>query len=260
MSEKSKKVLNALIGWGFVLYFLILLTERVLALVFSIHQGGVYALDSFAFIGIATYSITALAVLGGLIAAAICFGPLFPALFGKGEFDFREGGGRAIVPSMVLLLAGMMHTGYTLAPIQFVAYGFLILSMILVTVLHCLENKEKRFEAIVSVIYLVLFSMAIPVCYSISDTGPVGISYYVAEFLCVFALIPMFARSLFSLFGKGRDPFHYPMVVTMVALDAFIIGLKWKEEINWFLLIFAALSFIFYLCFFLTMWRRDRKD
>ena len=65
--EKKELLFNKLIIIGFIFYFFILLVERVLALIFSVNQGGELALLNHTFIGVATYVVTALSVLGGLI-------------------------------------------------------------------------------------------------------------------------------------------------------------------------------------------------
>ena len=150
---------------------------------------------------------------------------------------------------MVFLVSGMMHTGYTLAPIQFVAYGFLILSMTISSIRFITRNPEDKFGYIVSLIYLILFSMAIPVVYTIYEPGTTRILFYLAEFLAVFILIPIFGYSLYKFFINGVISFCLYGIIPMIILDGFIIGLKWVEEINYFLLIFAGLTTLFYMTF-----------
>lgn len=246
---KREKILNTAIALGFILYFLILFVERTLALFLSVDQGGVYALSGGSFIGVATYCVTAVSIVLSIVALIPSFPDLWKAVFSKERYDYKANAKRIILPCILLLFGGMMHTGWTLAPLQFVAYGFLILAMILHCVDTCLKDKQARFPAIVSVIYLTLFSMAIPVCYSIADNGAVGVIYYISEFLCVFLLVPFFGFALRNYFETGADHFSFLMLAIMVVLDGFIIGLKWNEEINFFLLIFASLSTLYYAIF-----------
>ncbi len=244
--EKKELLFNKLIIIGFIGYFLILLVERVLALVFSVNQGYELALVNHTFIGIATYVITALSVVAGLVLfAKPCLG-MFSKFFSKEKYDLQSNYSKIILASMVFLVSGMMHTGFTLAVVQFIAYGFLIMSMIVANIEFCLKDKANRFVYIVSLIYLVLFSMAIPVVYTIIEYRVV---FYITEFLAVFILIPLFGIALKSLFLKGRVSFCIYMIIPMVVLDTLIIGLKWNQEINWFLLIFASLTLLFYLSF-----------
>ena len=256
---KQSKAINTLIILGFLFYFLILLVERVLALIFSIDQGGLLALKEGTFLGIATYSLTALSVLGGTFLFVKSFLKIFPKLFSKDIFPLEDEYPHLVLASMVLLLGGMMHTGWTLAPIQFVSYGFLILSMIVVCTDFCLKDKANRFFYIVSLIYLILFSMAIPVVYSIADNGAIGVIFYIGEFAAVFLLLPFFGIALNALFLKGRVGFCPWMVIVMAVLDGVIIGLKWNEEINFFLLIFASLTLLFYLTFGLIARKKQSK-
>lgn len=246
--EKKELLFNKLIIIGFIFYFFILLVERVLALIFSVNQGGELALLNHTFIGVATYVVTALSVLGGLILfAKPCFAML-RKFFSKEKYDLENNYIKIILASMVFLVSGMMHTGFTLAPVQFIAYGFLIMSMIVSTIVYCLKDKGGRFQYIVSLIYLVLFSMAIPVVYTIS-IKEFWVVFYAGEFLAVFSLIPLFGLALIPFFLKGKVNFSIFMIIPMVVLNTLIIGLKWREEINWFLLIFASLTLLFYLTF-----------
>ena len=254
--EKRNLLINKLISVGFLLYFLILLVERVLALIFSVNQGDELALVNHTFIGLSTYIVTAVSVVAGLVLFAKPGLEMIKKLFSEQRYNFELNYSKVINASMVFLISGMMHTGFTLAIIQFIAYGFLIMAMIVSTIDFCLNDKDNRFAYIVSLIYLILFSMAIPVVYTIIEHQAV---FYIVEFSAVIILIPLFAIALKSLFLKGRVSFCIYMIIPMVLLDGVIIGLKWSQEINWFLLIFAGLTLLFYLSFGLIVRTRDLK-
>ena len=44
----------------------------------------------------------------------------------------------------------------------------------------------------------------------------------------------------------------------MLIFSGLTVALKWKEEINWFVLIFVVLTTVFYLSF--GLWLKSRKD
>ena len=159
---------------------------------------------------------------------------------------------------MALLYGGMMHTGFTLAPIQFVAYGFLIASMIVRTVEKCKEDKSKRFASIVSVIYLTLFSMTVPVCYIALKLGALTIPFYIAEFAAAFVLIPVFGLMLFKFFNDGITNFSIINPLIMLILSGAAVALKWSEEINAFVLIFVILTTVFYLAFGIAAGKKSK--
>ena len=64
---KSKYVINKITIIGFLLYFFILLIERIIALILSVNNGGDISLLSGSFFGVSTYIITACSVLFGVL-------------------------------------------------------------------------------------------------------------------------------------------------------------------------------------------------
>lgn len=144
----------------------------------------------------------------------------------------------------VLLMSGMVHTQYTNAPVQFVAYGALIVAMILQTVLN-VKEKGDAFRHWFSLAYIVVFSMAIPVMYH-SDVKYHTL-FHVIEGIAAIVLVVMFTIELRRIFTG--DAVNLLRIVPFVAIgifDSAIIALRWPEMINWFLLIFAVLSKILY--------------
>ena len=255
--EKRNLLFNKLISVGFLGYFIILLVERILALIFSVNQGDELALVNHTFIGTTTYIVAAASVAGGLLLFAKPGFEMIKKLFSEQRYNFESNYPKIIYASMVFLVSGMMHTGFTLAIIQFIAYGFLIMSMIVASIEFCLNDKDHRFSYIVSLIYLILYSMAIPVVYTIIEHQAI---FYIVEFSAVIILIPLFGISLKALFLEGKVSFCVYMVIPMVILDAIIIWLKWSQEINWFLLIFASLTLLFYLSFGLMVRAKTKKE
>ena len=258
MDDKRKLFLNRAEIVGFYLYFLILIGERLAALILSVRSGGDYALSSGNVFNYIAYSVTAASLLFGVAlfvspaietGRAMIRGVVFP-------FETRSKG--LLVASAALLFGGMMHTGFTLAPVQFVAYGFLIASMIVRSVEVCLEGKD-RFLAIASVVYLTLFAMAIPVCYLSFMREPLRSVFFAVEFAAVFALVPCFFLMLGDFMKTGSDSFRPGYALALFVLSGAVVFLKWKEEINFFVLIFWALTTLFYLSFGLVARKRVRS-
>ena len=255
MNDKRILFLNRAEIVGFYLYFLILIGERLAALVLSVRSGGAYALSSGNVFNYIAYSVTAASLVFGValfIKPAIETGK---ALI-KGEiFSFETRSKGLLVAGAAILFGGMMHTGFTLAPVQFVAYGFLIAAMIVRAVEVCFGGKDK-FLAISSVIYLTLFAMAIPVCYLSFMSLPLRAIFFAVEFAAVFALVPCFFIMLGDFMKTGSDSFRFGYPLALFILSGAVVFLKWKEEINFFVLIFWALTTAFYLSFGLIARKR----
>lgn len=228
---------------GFVLYFIILLIERILALVFSVNINNEYSLTNGTFIAISTYSVTALSVLVGFVLFAKPIVKMISSLFSKSEFDFNSNIKQIMIASMALLYSGMMHTGFTIVGLQFVAYGFLLLSVLFRT----LEQPSKT--SISSLIYISIFSMAIPVVYSTSLDTPLNILFYASEFLTVFILIPVLGVLFYYHYKnyQTKNSIIFPLLMSI--LVGLVLGFKWIEEINYFVLVAASLTLVSYIPF-----------
>ena len=110
-----------------ILYYLILFAERLLAVILSWNHGGEYALISGNVFNYIAYGITAVSLVAGLVMMIIVFPKMFASVFTAKEYDYRANNRKVVMAAMAILYSGMMHTGFTIAPVQFVAYGFLIL-------------------------------------------------------------------------------------------------------------------------------------
>jgi len=259
--EKRDLVFNKIMIIGFIGYVLFLVIERILALILSVNTASsTLALTSGNWFAITTYTVTAISVVAGLAFLAKPIIALCKVLFKRDElFDFTNNSRWLIIGSMVLLFSGMMHTGYTLSALQFTAYGFLILSIIFRGVQSIFEGKNK-FAVIVSLVFLVSFSMAIPVCYYSTQAAPLGPLFFVSEFAAVLVLIPGFGYMLEKFFKEGVHDFDICMTLAMMVLSGLTVGLKWAEEVNWFLFIFVVLTTVIYFTIGLMAKKKLKKQ
>ncbi len=252
-----KKVLNRLISIGFVGYVLILLVERVIALILSVSNGEEYALVSNNALPTVYYAIAVVSIAAGVVLIAKPIFEMTVSLFKKDnyEFNWKE----ILIGCMVLLFSGMMHTGWTLAPLQFVAYGFLIGAMLCVTIDSCLRRKNN-YKSIVSLIFLTLFSMAIPVAY-VSVNEATQVPFYIFTLLAVFVEIPVFGFMLYEFFNKGEISFDYAPVLTMGVLSGAVVLLNVTgfENLNLFVAIFVIATIAFYLSFCLKIFLKNKN-
>lgn len=251
------KLLNRLISIGFIGYTLILLVERILALIFSVSNGGEYALVSNNVMPTVYYAIVCLSITAGAVLLAVPMYKMAVQLFKPEnyEFNWKE----LILGLMILLVSGMMHTGFTLSWLQFIAYGFLIGAMICVTIDSCKRNKNN-YNSIVSVVFLTLFSMTIPVAYT-SVNEATQVPFYVFTLLAVFAEIPLFGFMLFEFMNKGEIRFDYSPVITILALSGSVVLLNFTEvnNFNWFVAIFVVLTVVCYAAFGLKIFLKNRN-
>ena len=245
---------------GLSVYFIVLFVERLLAVILSFNAGGEYALSSGHAFNFIAYGITVVSLVAGLILMAKPVFVMTRALFTKDKYPFAENYKSIVIAAMVLLYGGMMHTGFTVAPVQFVAYGFLIFAMIVRCVEECKEDKNKRFSSIVSVTYLTLFSMTIPVCYIALKLGALTVPFFVAEFAAACILIPVFGRMLLIFFNEGVTDLSFINPLIMLVLSGAAVALKWSEEINYFVLIFVILTVVFYLAFGIIAGKKNKKQ
>ncbi|MGN1296090.1 MAG: hypothetical protein ACI4U5_06735 [Bacilli bacterium] len=243
---KKKLLMNKFEIIGYLGYFIILLIERTLALIFSINKGEEYSLLSGNVFPIISYSFTALSILLSVIFLPKILFIFFIYLFSKEELDFVPHYKYITLTSIVILLGGMMHTGYTLSPLQFVSYGFLIISFLIRTIKQ-IQHGDSKFECIISLVYLVFFSMTIPVCYITYLDGIQMVLFYVAEFITTLSLLFIFGKMMYCFLDKGKSIFNVAYFIIMLVLCSLTIGLKWIDEINVFVIIFVVLSSITYI-------------
>lgn len=251
------KLLNRLISIGFIGYVLILLGERIAALVLSVSNGGEYALVSNNVMPTIYYAIVAISITTGAVLLAKPLYEMAVQLFKKEKYEFNWK--ELLIGAMVLLFSGMMHTGYTLSPVQFVAYGLLIGAMVCVTIDSC-KRRKNNFNSIISVVFLTLYSMSIPVAY-VSVNEATQLPFYIFTLLAVFAEIPLFGFMLYEFMNKGEIHFDYSPVIAMFALSGSVVLLNFTtvSNFNWFVAIFVLLTVACYLGFELRIFFKNRK-
>lgn len=225
------------ISWLFLLYFLILAGERIQSLVRSVSAQGMFPSAFEGFVNLtALLSLCAAAVMLAFFSKGFWRSLISPA-----EPDYSA----LTITSGVILVSGMVHTGYTISGIQFAAYGMLIVAMILRTA--ALSGGAGRRSLLwYSLIYLTAFSMAIPVVYP--SAVEQAALFHIIEADVMLLLVLCFTVMLRRLFiGRGEDLLMWAPFAIMAAGDAVVLRMRWDEEINWFVLIFAALSAVLFI-------------
>lgn len=228
--------MNVAISWLFLMYFAVLGTERIRSL-FPVGSGGFFATPFDGYVNL----MTVLSLTATLVLLIGFNGGFWRSLFGGATPNYRV----LVITAGVLLLSGMVHTEHTVAPLQFVAYGALILAMILQTVLQVKADGHAASYWL-SLCYLVAFSMAIPVVYraTVSHSGV----FHVLEAVTAVALVVCFTFLTVRVFeGNGQNLFLVVPFAIMFVMDAVLIAMRWQETVNWFVLVAGGLATILFL-------------
>ena len=237
MKNKSKALIY-FINLCFFLYFVLLIVERSISVIFSLSNG--INLYGTAFDGY-VYTLVFVSIVGFLILLIVKCHPNIKALFKpNGSLRF----GWLCIAGGVLLLSGMVHTHYTISGLQFASYGIWILGILLkaISIHHKTENKVLLW---LSFAYLVAFSMAIPVMYQ--SMIEAHVFFHILETIGSIALVGAFTYLLLRLFNDNGDLFPLWPIILAIVIDVPLIVLRWNEEINFFVLIFIALSTALYI-------------
>ena len=231
--------LGPIISWLFLGYFLILFAERAQSLV-RICRGSVSDLCATRFDSFVDL-LTILSLAATVVLLAVANRSFWPSLF---DASVTPDYTMLAVTAGVLLASGMVHTEYTVAPVQFASYGCLIVAMVLRTVQFS-SGAENRFTLWYSLAFLVVFSMAIPVMYRSAIAH--ATLFHVIEAVTAMALVACFAWMLRDvLLGYGNDLLRWlPMLIAAVG-DAVILAMRWRESVNSFVLIFIVLSAVLF--------------
>lgn len=239
-----------LVNGIFFLYCFVLLAERTISVVQSIVNG----VDLFGTpFNIFTYLLVFLSIAGWLVFLLVKCRDNIKALFRPNEdVNFKP----LCIASGILLLSGMVHTEYTIPAMQFVAYGILIIG-ILLKVIENSKTSENKPLLWLSFVYLVAFSMAIPVMYH-SNIEHYKL-FHVIGGISVFALVGLFTFLLLEIFNGNNDLFMVLPIVVAIALDVPLIILRWNEEVNVFVLIFISLSTLLYVVGMIVKFIQKRK-
>lgn len=240
MNKKSQRVTY----WCVFLYFVILFTERTVSIVLSLYADG-FALFSTWF-GIYTYGLVMAAMGISIVLLLTINWPMLRALFTKDE----RAGDRVNIKGYsvligVILAAGMIHTEHTLLWLQFIAYGILIVGLIITTINNLKQDKTDTLRWI-SVFYLIAYSMAIPVVYETSL--PNAMTFYIVEAAASLIMTGIFTFLAYKVFsGKAANLLYVePMHVSMFLVIA-VLWMRWEEEINYFLLVSMGIAVILWL-------------
>lgn len=248
---KANKI-NYVINLMFFLYFIVLFIERVISLSLTF----INKIDIFNnFFSISVYFSIFLSLIGFLIYLAIKCRKNIKALFSLNNdaLSFND----LIIAGGILLISGMVHSEYTISIVQFISYGFYILAIVLKVISFQNEVKNKSILYL-SLIYLVSYSMAIPVTYqtflNYNDL------YHVISLITSYLLVGIFTYMTYKLFNKEENLFRYIYIIPAVILDTFLIAFRWKEEINVFVLIFICLSVLLFISGRIILYIKKEKN
>jgi len=236
--KNESKTLTYFINLCFFLFFVLLIAERSISIALSLSNG--ISTYGNAFNGY-VYSLVFLSFIGFLALLILKCRPNIKALFKPTEdlrFDWL------CIAGGVLLLSGMVHTHYTTSGLQFASYGVWILGILLKVI--SLNSKSKNKPLLwLSFAYLVAFSMAIPVMYQ--SLIEAHVFFHILEAVGSIALVGAFTYLLLRLFNDNGDLFPLWPIILAIVIDVPLIVLRWNEEINFFVLIFIALSTVLYI-------------
>ena len=240
MSEKKISVSDKLKMIFLLLYFLILTVERVISLV-SVFTGDFSTYDALDWYMTA---LTLFAIFGSYIYILTrCDIFVKRNVNGKTSASpivSQKNFGRLSIAAGILLLGGMVHTHGTIPGIQFASYGMILVSM----AIHTIQQVKANGGALkkwLSFAYIVALSMAIPVVYH----SQIELSWLFIPLECVVSagLVVLFTIMLKNFYeGDGEYGFSAVPFLVMLVGDFGVVYLRWNEEINFFVLIFASLA------------------
>lgn len=233
-----KRFLSVSIVPLFAVYFGVLGAERTVSLVRSFRDTSLSPFgDAFgAYIyGLALVSVIAGAVLLASLAVYM--------LVKRRAYCAHTVTLLVTVAAGVILFSGMVHTEYTVAPVQFVAYGALVLALAAKTALRNINNPERTSLRWLTLAYIVAFSMAVPVVYRAVSIPQVGM-FHIVECVTSFVLVLAFTWLLYLVMSDGQTSHMLTPIIPAVSLCGNIPGiiLRWSESPNLFVLIFLVLS------------------
>ena len=231
-------------NWLIMLYFIILFAERVQSIVRSIRDKDVKLFGS----GFDSYVYLAvfLSLAAFLVLLAVGNATFLKSLFTLDinvyhSIDYRM----LSITAGVILVSGMVHTEYTIPGIPFASYGVLIAALVIKAA--CVNvQAEDRVLLWMSLIYLILFSMAIPVMYH-SEIDK-AILFHVIEAVVSLALVAAFAVLMYKvLIGNAVNLFYVIPIAIAVIGDTIIVAMRWKEKVNGFVLIFLIAASVMWI-------------
>ena len=234
----------------FFLYFIILIPERIISVTLSlVNNVDIFHNAFYIFV----YLTIILSIVGWMIYLLLRCKKGMLALFNfSNDIPFKD----LCIASGILLLSGMVHSEYTASITQFVSYGILIIG-ILLKVISNHKNSQNKLLLWLSFIYLVAFSMAIPVSYH--SHIELHVLFHILEGFTSYLLVGLFTYLLILLFNDNDNLFILWIIIVATILDTALIILRWNEEINYFVLIFISLSLVLFIIGFIVSKKRGQN-
>lgn len=228
----------------FIIYFALLLCERLAGGILGIFYGGKESmLGSETFIPKLVHPLALVAIAAGIAVMWKQWVPLFRSLSGQdaplNTCALSAGVG-------CFLLSGMLHTGFLILPVQFTAYGFIIIGLILHIINFLGEISVK--ERVLSTAYVVCFSMTIPVVYDTALQSAQGVAFIIVELITTVYLVYAFAAMTEVFLRTGRCNLNPAVLVAMLITVGATFFLRLAEYANWLIAVFAILTLIVWIC------------
>lgn len=234
----------AAMNWLIMLYFIVLFAERVQSIVRSIKDKNVKLFGN-GFNGY-VYLAVFLSLAAFLVLLIVGNAWFLKSLFTMDMNVYNSVDYRMLsITAGVILVSGMVHTEYTIPGIQFASYGMLIAALVIKTA--CVNAQaEDRVLLWMSLVYLILFSMAIPVVYH-SEIDK-AILFHVIEAVVSLALVAVFAVLMYKvMIGNAVNLFYVIPIAIAVIGDTIIVAMRWKEKVNGFVLIFLIAASVMWI-------------
>lgn len=235
MTKKSDKAKFIFL----MLYFLILTIERVISLatVLTSDIAGYDLLDLYMSV------LTVAAIVGAY--TYMFLNVRLTAKPHSSDKPEQSVFGKLATAAGILLLGGMVHTDGTIPPIQFAAYGMILISIAIHTA-QCVKVHGEGIIRWLSFGYIVAFSMSIPVVYHTSIE--LSALFIPLEIIVSAGMVVMFTVML-RRFYEGDGEYRFPAApfCAVVVGDAAVLMLRWNEEINFFVLIFICVTAVMFI-------------
>ncbi len=232
----------AAMNWLIMLYFIVLFAERVQSIVRSIKDKNVKLFGN-GFNGY-VYLAVFLSLAAFLVLLIVGNAWFLKSLFTMDMNVYNSVDYRMLsITAGVILVSGMVHTEYTIPGIQFASYGMLIAALVIKTA--CVNAQaEDRVLLWMSLVYLILFSMAIPVVYH-SEIDK-AILFHVIEAVVSLALVAVFAVLMYKVMIGNAVNLFYVIPIAVIG-DTIIVAMRWKEKVNGFVLIFLIAASVVWI-------------
>lgn len=229
---------------GFFLYFVFLICERLYSLLSSfVSQKAEFTTFHNGF----CYVIVILSLITTFILLCLNYRLLIsPFVFKDEKFDDNDDNKKALMIVGVLLFSGMMNTYNSIFYLQFIAYGFLIVSLLIQFIKDIKSNKENLAFKILTFIYMICFAMGVPVFHEVLNEYQYF--YDIFEILALFILIPSFVFMQISLFESNYKRIgNAGIFVLFLILIGLVLIFEASVSLNVFVLIFYCLTIALYI-------------